>query len=362
MRNVLAALAVTAATLSCTPSLPPITRAHWQPVPTGSIASLRGVHAVDGETVWATGSDGTVLRTTDGGISWTHFSVGDGLDIRDVHAFDAQTAYVLVVTEPASILRTTDGGKTWEEIYRSPHQGAFLDSFTFLDRRRAIVFGDPIDGTFLVLTTEDGGTTWTQADSIPSAHPGEGAFAASGTCIVSVGEHAWIGTGGMAARVLHSTDGGRSWEAQSSAMTSGEDTTGIYSVAFRDLNRGVLVGGDYKNLDESDLNAAYTSDGGDTWTSVDDGSRPRGQRAAVAWMPGRGETLITVGRSGTDYSLDGGRTWAPLSEEGYYALSFAPTGEGWAVGADGRAARLRFAESADTLRVRSAGRPCSAPE
>lgn len=342
MRIAFSLLAVTAASLSCALSPPPITRAHWQPVATGSGATLRGVHAVEGNTVWATGSDGTVLRTTDGGRSWSSFSVGAGLDIRDVHAFDARTAYVLVVTEPASILRTTDGAKTWEELYRSPHEKAFFDSFTFLDRQRAIIFGDPIDGTFLVLTTEDGGKTWISADTIPSAGAGEAAFAASGTCVVSLGDRAWIGTGGMASRVLLSTDGGRSWAAKATSMISGEPTTGIYSVAFRDADHGVLVGGDYTKPDVADRNAAFTLDGGTTWMSVLDGSQPRGQRAAVAWVPGRRDTLLTVGRSGTDYSVDGGRTWAPLSDAGYYALSFAPTGEGWAVGAGGRAARLVY--------------------
>ena len=66
----------------------------------------------------------------------------------------------------------------------------------------------------------------------------------------------------------------------------------------------------------------------------------------VRWIDlstGQEETLLTVGRTGTDYSTDGGRTWAPFSDQGFYALSFAPTGEGWAVGADGRAARLTYA-------------------
>jgi len=343
MRNSILASVLLAACAA--PPAPPITGAFWEPVSTGSSASLRGVHAVDAEIVWATGSGGTVLRTTDGGRFWTSFLVGPGLDIRDVHAFDAQTAFVLVVTEPASILRTVDGGETWQEAYRSPHEEAFLDSFTFLGDERVVVFGDPIDGTFLVLRTEDGGKSWNPAASLPAAREGEAAFAASGTCVVSVGERVWIGTGGLASRVLRSTDGGETWEAVPSAMISGEPTTGIYSVAFRDANHGVVVGGDYTKPDEAHRNAAYTTDGGVTWTSVSAGDLPRGQRAAVAWVPGRRNTLITVGRTGTDYSLDGGRTWLPLNEDGYYALSFAPTGEGWAVGADGRVARLAITPS-----------------
>ena len=344
MRIALLILILAAGPLSCTTTPAPITRAYWESLTTGSTASLRGVHAVDGNIVWATGGKGTVLRTTDGGDSWTRFSVGLEFELRDVHAFDARTAYILAVTRPAAILRTRDGGETWEEVYRSPREEAFLDSITFLDRDRAIVFGDPIDGAFTILTTVDGGLTWTPADTIPAALEGEGAFAASGTCVVSIGDRAWIGTGGMTSRVLRSTDGGRNWEATPVPMISGEPATGIYSVAFRDATHGVLVGGDYTRPEVADRNAAFTLDGGAAWTAVDEGSLPRGQRAAVAWVPGQRDTLITVGRLGTDFSIDGGRTWSRLSDEGYYALSFAPTGEGWAVGADGRAARLAYAE------------------
>lgn len=314
----------------------------WQPLTTGVTVSLRGLHAVDENIVWAAGSNGTVLRTTDGGRTWSSFSAGAGLELRDVHALDAKTAYVLAVSEPAAILRTTDGGETWAELYRSPHPEAFLDSFTFLDRNRAIVFGDPVDGAFLILTTDDGGATWKPAADIPAAHTGEAAFAASGTCVVSVGGRAWIGTGGLSSRVLRSTDGGRTWQAVTTPMISGEPTTGIYSVAFGHAGNGVLVGGDYTKPEETTSNAAFTTDGGKTWRGVAEGSRPRGQRAAAAWVPGQGQTVMAVGRTGTDLSRDGGRTWSPLSEQGYYALSFAPGGEGYAVGADGRAARLRW--------------------
>lgn len=130
-------------------------------------------------------------------------------------------------------------------------------------------------------------------------------------------------------------------------MISGESTSGIYSVAFRDATHGVLVGGDYRAPDVADRNAAFTEDGGDTWTAVAKESLPRGQRAAVAWIPGQRDALIAVGRLGTDYSIDGGRTWVPLGDEGYYAVSFSPTGEGYAVGADGRAARLAYPEEAE---------------
>lgn len=319
---------------------------EWEPMPTGSTASLRGLAVVDADTVWASGSDGTVLRTIDGGRTWTHHVVpGDAPELRDVHAVDARTAYVLAVTEPARILRTTDGGATWDELYRSPHAAAFLDSFAFFDDRRACAFGDPIDGVFLVLRTEDAGAEWQEvpATAIPPSRAGEAAFAASGTCLAAIGEaHAWIATGGLASRVLLTTDAGCTWSASPTPIVAGERATGIYSIAFSDERHGVIVGGDYTAPERAERNAAFTSDGGRTWELAD--RLPRGHRAAVAWVPGRLSTLVTVGRAGTDWSTDGGRTWRSLSDEGFYAIAFAPTGEGWAAGSEGRIGRLTVPE------------------
>jgi hypothetical protein len=319
--------------------------ARWEASETGSAASLRGIFVVDADTVWATGSGGTVLRTVDGGVSWTRIEVPgfETGELRDVHAFDSEHAYVLCVTEPASVLRTRDGGATWQELYRSPHETAFFDSFTFFDAEHACLFGDPIDGVFTVLTTDDGGESWNELTSaeLPEASAGEAAFAASGTCVVSHGAtHAWIGTGGQRTRVLRSTNGGRSWRASETPMVAGGDATGIYSVAFRDERNGVVVGGSYLHPDATERNAACSADGGITWTAVPPADSPRGHRAAVLYVPGQARTLVAMGRTGSDYSLDDGHTWRALGDEGYYALGAAPTGEIWAVGAEGRAARL----------------------
>ena len=321
-------------------------RARWVLTETESDASLRGLCAVDADTVWACGSNGTVLHTSDGGVRWRKMTVpGPNLELRDVFALDDRTAFVLSVTKPACILRTTDGGRRWEEVYRSPHADAFLDSFAFFDRKRGCVFGDPIDGTFVVVRTEDGGRTWVDvpADQLPPATEGEAAFAASGTCIVTHGEqHAWIATGGLTTRVLCSDDGGKSWIAAHTPMLDGAPTTGIYSVAFRDAEHGVVVGGDYTTPKATKRNAAFTENGGLTWTLVEEAVAPRGHRAAVAYIPRRAHSLVTVGRAGSDYSDDDGRTWHSLGGMGFFAVAFAPSGEGWAAGSEGRIARLDF--------------------
>src|SRR4051794_20952931 len=89
----LAALLVALAVLACAQVAP----AQWAIQEGGTKARLRGVAAVGRDVAWASGTGGTVLRTTDGGQTWDRLSVPDseGLDFRDVEARDADTAFVL---------------------------------------------------------------------------------------------------------------------------------------------------------------------------------------------------------------------------------------------------------------------------
>lgn len=318
----------------------------WRPLDSGSQASLRGLSVVDERVVWASGSEGTVLRSLDGGAHWQRLLVpgSAGMDFRDIHAFDERTAFVMGITQPACVKRTLDGGVTWETVLQSPLAEDFFDSLTFFDRQRACLFGDPQDGVFRIFVSSDGGQSWRAVDAslIPAALGGEAAFAASGTCISSLPDgRAWIGTGGGAARVLRSRDFGNSWEAQRTPMVSG-GTQGIYSVAFLDLAEGIVVGGDYARPDLAGDNAALTLDGGQTWELVEEGRGLSGYRSAVAYVPGRPGALVAMGRGGSDFSLDGGSSWEPLGGEGYYAMAFGPMGVGYAVGAGGRIAKIQF--------------------
>jgi photosystem II stability/assembly factor-like uncharacterized protein len=204
--------------------------------------------------------------------------------------------------------------------------------------------GDPIEGRFLILTTGDGGRIWQRAPGSrpPPALPGEGAFAASGTCLIVEGEwNAWFGTGGAkAARVFRSTDRGHTWTAHETPIRAGEPTSGIFSLAFRDTDHGIAVGGDYKETRASRHVMARTSDGGRTW-SVPDGPGPGGYRSAVAYIPGgTPPTLIAVGPTGADLSSDDGMSWKPLGSLGFHAVAFDGPAAGWAVGEDGKIARF----------------------
>lgn len=310
---------------------------HWITQQSNTNASLRGLCAVSAKVVWASGTKGTFLRTIDGGEHWQSGTVpgAEALDFRDVEAFDAETAYLLASGEGASsrVYKTTDDGGHWDLLLTNPDAKGFFDSLAFWDRRHAILVGDPVDGSFVIYTTADAGQTW-QRQKTPDSLPDEGAFAASGTSIVTQGKKdAWFATGGPnGARVFRTRDEGRTWNV-AKAPLGGTKAAGVFSLVFRDRKNGVAVGGDYQNSKVMDHTAALTHDGGRTWTPVS-GLAYRSGVAVVG-----GHRLIAVGTTGSDVSEDDGQTWQHFSDSALNAVS-ANGGAVWAVGPKGAIMKL----------------------
>ena len=319
----------------------------WQPQTSGVTARLRGVSAVSATVAWASGANGTLLRTINGGADWTKLPAPAGaeqLDFRDIDAFSDRAAYALSIGsgETSRIYKTTDGGASWALQFANADPKVFLDAMAFLDADHGFAFSDSVDGQFVILATSNGGSSWERipADRLPPALSGEGAFAASGTNVAVFGANVWIGT--TASRVLRSADGGRTWAITQTPIATG-NATGIFSIAFRDARHGVVVGGDYTKESQAGDNAAFTTDGGVTWTL---GKGNSGFRSVAAWATG-GRSLLAIGPAGADWSMDDGRSWmaVPLAgtPAGFDTLSFAPGGStsiGWATGSGGRISKL----------------------
>ncbi len=316
---------------------------HWQKQTIDSDAAFRGVSTVSPKIAWVSGTKGTYGRTIDAGKTWTVGKVpgADKLDFRDVEAFSESTAYLLSAGpgKDSRIYKTTDGGKSWSLGFENSNPAAFFDAIAFWDDKSGIALSDPVKGRFVLIATEDGGTNWKRLPekNLPKALPNEGAFAASGTCLVTHGKNdVWFCTGGAkTSRVFHSKDRGQNWTVCETPIDAGIESAGIFSIAFRDLDHGVIVGGDYRKPDETKgVTRAITSDGGKTWTAV---AKALPFRSGVAWAKDR---WIAVGTSGSDFSLDDGVTWKPLDSENYNSVGFASTGVGWAVGPKGRITRF----------------------
>ncbi|MGI5417323.1 WD40/YVTN/BNR-like repeat-containing protein [Actinomadura luteofluorescens] len=319
----------------------------WRLTPTGSEARFRGLAAVGRETAWLAGSGGTVLRTTDGGRTWRDVAPAgaEGLEFRDVEAFDARRAVVLAIGEgdASRVYRTSDGGATWTLGFENDDPRAFYDCVTFFDSRHGLAVSDPVDGRFRIISTGDAGRSWRvlPSEGMPPALEGEAGFAASGQCLVSHGSRdVWLATGGASrSRVFHSGDRGLTWTVADTPLPSSA-SQGVFAVAFRDSRHGVAVGGDYRPGQPSPAAAATTSDGGRTWRAA---RRPPAEyRSGAVWPAYAGPAALAVGPTGSDGTLDGGRTWTRFDTGSFDTVDCAPDGGCWAAGEKGRAARLTF--------------------
>ncbi len=301
------------------------------PQESGVDVRLRGIAAVDANVAWASGREGTVLRTRDGGATWENVSVpGAGqLDFRDIEAFDADHAVVLSIGNGADsrIYRTANGGRNWILVLHNHDERAFFDCMVF-EGRRGWMLGDPVDGRYQIYATHDGGHSWTLLPDGPQAAAGEAAFAASGTCIARSGD-ALLVAGSGPARVYARHDGDDAWRGIETGMSRNRPEAGVFSIAATSTG-AILVGGDYKAERARGDAALWTAAG-----AVQPLPAPRGYRSGIA-CAGTPETCIAVGPAGVD-AWNG--AWSPLSDIGYDAVDLAD-GVGWASGDAGRIGRI----------------------
>lgn len=340
---------------------PPPPPFSWNLVETGSDGSFRGLDAVDASTAWVSSDSGEVLRTTNGGETFEDVSppegATDGLLFRDVEARSADEALVLAIGtgEASRVYRTTDGGESWKETFRGDDEAAFFDCIAMLDGQRGVVLGDPVDGKFQILVTSDAGRSWSLAprSGMPAALAGEFAFAASGTCANANRKTVWFATGGAEeARVFRSHDNGLTWKVSSTPVRSTE-AGGIFALDFRTNRLGIAIGGDFTLPEEATDALARSTDGGKTWTLVDESVAPDGYRSGLAWWrdsrgdqraappPELQKTIFAVGPTGSDVSTDRGKTWEQFDAGAFHSVECVQDSAAcWASGPEGRVAVL----------------------
>ena len=322
------------------------------PQESGTTFRFFAVSPVNDRVVWAGAAGGTFARTTDGGTTWISRQVrgAETLQFRDVQGVSEKVAYLMSAGGGAAnrIYKTEDGGDTWALQYQATDPRAFHDCFDFWTPTRALLFGDSFDDHFTLLKLSDGDTWQDISDHSPVAQPGEGGFAASGTCIKTLaGQSAWIGTGAAAqARVLATRDGGDTWTTYTVPIEpQGTPTSGVVSIDFRDRLHGILGGGDVVASTIPQLNVARSEDGGATWRLTTPTPFP-GAVYGLTYVPGRNKlTVVATGPSGSAWTTDEGDTWTLLPGiTNCWAVGFASWKTGWLGCGAGRIFRIDFSD------------------
>lgn len=335
------------------------------PQNSGTTQLLIAVSPVNSRIVWAAGTGGTYVVTTDGGNTWKSAVVpgAESLQFRNVHAVSDKVAYLMSIgnnTTDFHIYKTTDGGATWTTEFTNELTNAFYDCFAFWSPRRGIAHSDSVNGVFPEIRTKDGKHWESIAANMPPALPGEASFAASGTCVATEGDdNAWVATGATTeARILATRDGGDTWNAYNTPLVA-NPSAGAISVSFRDPWHGIVAGGDLANNASAD--AATSSDGGQTWTLT---TPPPVQGAIFCLAYARGShhndgegdddgmkrTVVVTAETEPNYDSgsaawtpDEGQTWFQLpTASGYWAVAFANPHAGWFVGNNGQILKISF--------------------
>lgn len=332
-------------------------RAQWWTVQTSGIdTNLRGVSAAyssdpkrtDAPVVWASGSNGVILRSLDEGKSWKRLRVagGESLDFRGIAAIDERVAYVLSIGlgDKSRIYKTSDGGETWKNQFTGATKETFLDAIVCLGEKDCFALGDPVGGKFLLFSTTDG-EHWKEiaGEKMPPALANEGAFAASNSSLCVDDANIYFATGGAdKARVFHSPDSGATWSVAETPIAAGNASSGIFSIDCKAGSVLYAAGGDYKDVSRAFHSAAYWHSGtylpeaDEVWHLSK--QQPGGFRSGIANV--YTATVLAVGPSGEDISHDFGVTWQHTDSLNLNAITILDIYNGWAVGPKGTVARF----------------------
>lgn len=307
--------------------------------------SIRGI-TIDSNKVWYAANNGNYgYLDLSGGKHFVGNIVKDTLklEFRSI-AQTKDNIFVLSVANPGLLYRISKDGKQTQLVYQEKGEKVFYDAMQFWNDNEGIAVGDPTEDCFSLITTRDGGQTWTKTSchTLPKLNDGEAFFAASNTNIIIRGKKTWLVSGGKKSRVFCSEDKGKSWKAFETPIIQGSAMTGIFSADFYDENIGFATGGDYEKPNQNFGNKIITLDGGKTWNLVGE-NEGFGYGSCVQFVPNSsGNELVTVGASGIYYSSDRGKTWKKMAEyKDLFTLRFTDSKTAIAAG-NKKIIRLKF--------------------
>lgn len=315
-----------------------------QMMESGRKTSLRGLSVVSEKVIWASGSNGMVARSVDGGkhFDWQVVPGYANRDFRDIEAIDSNTALIMAIDTPAVILKTRDGGKNWIVVFEDDRPGMFLDAMTF-HGRYGMVVGDPIGGRAFWAKTSDAGDSWQVLEG-PILKDGEAFFASSGSNVgflrrESAGNNndteQWepaMVSGGVISRFFMGN------MVVSLPLKAGRNSSGANGMAIHPGGQaGIVFGGDFALPQDADSSMLlFALDGGKMKLQPPLG-KPSGYKSSVAYMTEN--QLVACGTSGVDYSTDGGLHWIPVSPLPFHVTaSVKGSGTVWLAGPGGRIA------------------------
>ncbi|MCC6723117.1 MAG: photosystem II stability/assembly factor-like protein, partial [Saprospiraceae bacterium] len=196
--------------------------------------------------------DGTFLRTTDGGATWTDISAAIPGNAPGICGLSHQGQNVYgcgIWSFPAYFVQSYDAGETWEYQDMSEHAIALIEPL-FFQADSGFVAGQDADGG-VILFTPDRGATWQKVHNtgVPGEYVWKLQMVSRDTLFASVENFGPTGS------ILVSHDGGKNWMRKEFNYAGN-----IQAIGFLNGSKG-WVGGYFDGFHE-------TNDGGDTWQNI----------------------------------------------------------------------------------------------
>jgi hypothetical protein len=207
-------------------------------------------------------------------------------------------------TGGGAIYTTTNGGTSWTKTSGTAFTGGWLNFVHLFDANNGVCMGDPNGGgtpaEWEIMTTSNGGSTWTRVAGANIPNPQSGEYGGIGTYSAN-GNRIWFGTNKT--RIYYSFDKGATWSVKQVKASMGS----IYRMDFQDDTHGFAI---YLNAAGNALGGiAKTTDGGANWSDLAVTGGENFYLSAIT-SP-QSNFIISAGGNNTGISTNYGATWTP---------------------------------------------------